>query len=59
MNEHQTRNDEAIDATLLARRWRELTEPAATRPNRYDTAKIAAFGWLNVVDKYNEWSRHR
>jgi hypothetical protein len=56
--EHLTHTDDKIDAGLLARRWRELTEPVATRADRYDTAKIAAFSWL-TVDKYDEWARHR
>jgi hypothetical protein len=57
--EHLTRTDDKIDAVLLARRWRELTEPAATRALRYDTASVAAHGWNIAVDRYDEWARHR
>lgn len=56
--EHFTRMDDSIDADLIAWEWRRLTEPAARRALRYDTAAIAAFGW-SQVDKFREWSRHR
>lgn len=59
MEEHVTPTDDATATRLIARKWREETEPVATRPNRYNTAKIAAFGWHVGIDRYAEWSRHR
>jgi hypothetical protein len=56
--EDRPRSEDRVDALLIALRWRQLTEPPARRPDRYDTAKTAAFAWL-YVDQYREWQRHR
>ena len=53
-----TRNDDEIDAALIAWEWRRETESSARRPLRYNTAATAAFGW-SQMDKFREWSRHR
>jgi hypothetical protein len=56
--ENTSRTDDKIDARWIAYEWRQATEPPARRAMRYDTAKLAAYGWL-YVDRYREWSRHR
>lgn len=53
-----TRMEDEIDRRLIAGKWREATEPQERRAWRYDTMKLAAFGWL-YVDQFREWSRHR
>jgi hypothetical protein len=53
-----TRTEDRIDDHVVARDWRAETEDPARRAWRYDTFKLAAFGW-SYVDRYREWSRHR
>lgn len=53
-----TRFDDKIDDRVITWSWRRETEKSDRRAWRYDTAKLAAYGWA-VADRYREWSRHR